>query len=60
MDKFTIFRELLDYVAHIATVTDADMNYYKDTMRITGENDCQYIEIQVSISKKKEDEKDGN
>ena len=57
--KFTIFRELLDYVAHIATVTDADMDDYCHRIVITGETEDQVITIEVSIEKK-EEEKDGN
>lgn len=56
MDKFTIFREMLDYLAHISTVTDADMNYYHDTMKIVGENNGENITIEVTIKKKEENE----
>ena len=49
MDKFTIFREMLDYLAHISTVTDADMNWCGNAMRITGETEDQVIEIEVTI-----------
>ena len=57
--KFTIFRELLDYVAHIADVTDADMHYCGDRILITGESEEQTIIIEVCI-KNKEEKKDGN
>ena len=57
MGKFTIFREMLDYLANIATVTDADMNWCGNTIRITGETEDQVIEIEVTI-KKKEEKKD--
>lgn len=56
MDKFTIFREMLDYMAHISKVTDADMNYYDDTLRIIGENDDAEIEIRVTIKKTEKEE----
>ena len=52
MDKFTIFREMMDYMAHITTVTDADMNYCYNMMRIAGENDGETITITVTIDKK--------
>ena len=58
MDKYTIFREMLDYMAHICEVTDADMNYC-DNIRIVGETETQTIVIEVTI-KNKEEEKDGN
>lgn len=54
MDKFTIFRELLDYVAHNATVTDADMDDYCHRMVITGETEDQVITFEVCIEKKEE------
>lgn len=57
IDKFTIFREMLDYLAHISTVTDADMNYCGDRLIIGGETDSQSIIIEVII-KNKEDKKD--
>ena len=57
MDKFTIFREMLDYVAHMGKVTDADMNYIPNEMKITGETENEVIEIEVTI-KKKEVQKD--
>lgn len=58
MDKFTVFREMLDYMAHIANVTDADMNYYRDAMRITGQTDEQEICIEVTFSVKEEKSND--
>lgn len=62
MDKFTIFRELLDYAAHITKVTDADMNAYgyKDgALKIIGETEDQVITFEVTFEKK-EEENDGN
>lgn len=59
MDKFTVFREMLDYAAHMGKVTDADMNYIPDMMKITVETDSEVIEIEVTI-KKKEEKKDDN
>lgn len=52
MDKFTVFREMLDYMAHMGNVTDADMNYVPDMMKITVETEGEVIEIEVTINKK--------
>lgn len=52
MDKFTVFREMLDYAAHMGKVTDADMNYVPDMMKITAETEGEVIEIEVVINKK--------
>lgn len=54
IDKFTIFREMLDYMAHIVNVTDADMNFCGDRLLIEGENDGQHISIEVIIKNKEE------
>lgn len=54
--KFTIFREMLDYMAHISIVTDADMNWCGNSIRITGEIEGQVIEMEVTIKKKEENE----
>ena len=50
--KYTIFREMLDYMAHITKVTDADMDDYCHRIVITGETEDQVITIEVSIEKK--------
>lgn len=52
MNKYVIFREMLDYVAHIADVTDADMNYCGNSIRIDGDTDEQTIIIEVTIKNK--------
>ena len=57
MNKYVIFREMLDYVAHIADVTDADLNYCGNSIRIDGDTDEQTIIIEVTIENK-EVEKD--
>ena len=57
MNKYVIFREMLDYMAHIADVTDADLNYCGDSIRIDGDTDEQTIIIEVTI-RNKEGEKD--
>lgn len=54
MDKFTIFREMLDYLAHICKVTDADMNFCGDLLLIEGETEGEAISLEVTIKKKGE------
>ena len=58
VNKFTIFREMLDYMAHIGKVTDADLNSCVDRLRIVGETADEEIVFCVLINKKKEEEKD--
>ena len=55
--KFTIFREMLDYMAHICQVTDADMNWCGNAILITGESEDHVINIEITI-KDKEEKKD--
>lgn len=59
MNKFVIFREMLDHLNHICDVTDADMNYCGNTIRIDGETEEQTISIEVTINNK-EVNTDGN
>ena len=59
MNKFVVFREMLDYLNHICDVTDADMHYCGDRMRIDGETEEQTVTIEVCI-KNKEVTEDGN
>ena len=59
MNKFVIFREMLDYLNHICDVTDADMNYCGNSIRIDGDTEDQTITIEVSI-KNKEVNTNGN
>lgn len=59
MDKFAIFKDMLDYLAHITAVTEADLNYYPGCMKIGGNKEGQYIEITVTI-KDKEEKKHGD
>ena len=51
---FTIFKEMLDYMAHISKVTDATMYNYCGEIDITGETEGQTIRIRVSITDKEE------
>ena len=59
MNKYFVFRKLIDLVADYCEVTDADMNNYAGDIEITGidEADGSSISITVRI---KEGENDGN
>lgn len=54
MDKFWMFRYLLDFMADRCEVTDADMNYCGNCILIQGVNDEKIITIEVSIKDKEE------
>lgn len=56
MDKYFIFREMLNFMADHADVIDADMNYCGSVM-IEGEDDEHTIRIEISV-KDKEVKKD--
>lgn len=58
MNKYFVFRNLLDFVADHAEVTDADMDNYCGNIVITGEDDEGVIRIDVSIKSKEEKEDD--
>ena len=56
MNKYFVFRKLIDFVADYTEVTDADMNNYAGNIEITGtDEDGSTINIRVEI---KEAEKD--
>jgi hypothetical protein len=58
MNKYFVFRKLIDFVADYCEVTDADMNNYAKNIEITGtEEDGSTITIKVEL---KEGEKDGD
>ena len=58
MNKYFVFRRLIDFVAEYCEVTDADMNNYAGNIEITGtDNDGSTITIKVEL---KEGEKDGD
>ena len=59
MDKYFIFRRLLDFMADHTEVVDADMSNYRGDIMIAGEDDEHKITIEVSITEKEEKE-DGN
>lgn len=59
LNKYFVFRKLIDFVADYCDVTDADMNNYAGNIEITGtdEEDGSTITIKVEL---KEGNKDGN
>ena len=54
MNKYWAFRQLLDFMADHAEVTDADMDNYCGNIEITGEDDEHSIKIEVSFKDKEE------
>ena len=61
MEKFWVFRKLIDFVADYCEVTDADMNNYSGDIEIHGtDDDGSTIKITVRITEAKEEETDGN
>ena len=58
LNKYFVFRKLIDFVADYCEVTDADMNNYAGDIEIHGtDDDGSVITIKVNL---KEGEKDGN
>lgn len=55
MDKFTIFREMLDYFAHIGDVTDAQMSNYAGDMVIACEAGGKIIRLTVEFEEVQQD-----
>ena len=56
MNKYFVFRKMIDFVADYCEVTDADMNNYAGEIEITGtDDDGSTITIKVDI---REGEKD--
>ena len=50
MNKYFVFRKLIDFVADYTDVTDADMNNYAGNIEITGtDDDGSTITIKVEI-----------
>ena len=57
MEKFWVFRELIDFVANHCEVTDADMDNYAGDIEIHGtDDDGSTIKISVRIDNAKEEE----
>ena len=58
MNKYFVFRKLIDFVADYCEVTDADMNNYSGDIEITGtDDDGSTIKIKVTLT---EGNQDGN
>ena len=56
MNKYFVFRKLIDFVADHCDVTDADMNNYAGDIEIAGEDgDGSTITIRVHIEEAKID-----
>lgn len=50
MNKYFVFRKLIDFVSDYTEVTDADMNNYAGNIEITGtDDDGSTITIKVEI-----------
>ena len=55
MNKYFVFRELLNFVTDHADVTDADMNNYSGEIEITGtDDDGSTITIKVALKEAEE------
>ena len=50
MDRYDIFRRLMDFFADQAVITDADMTDYLGRITITAKSGNQTIEVQVALS----------
>ena len=57
MEKYFVFRRMLEFMADYAEVVDANMNNYNGKVMVEGETDGQTIVIEVTI-KNKEAQKD--
>ena len=58
LNKYFVFRKLIDFVADYCEVTDADMNNYSGDIEITGtDDDGSTVTIKVTL---KEGNQDGN
>jgi len=55
MDKYIIFRKLMDLVSDHADVVDANLKTWNGGMLVQGETDGEAITIEVTINKKEED-----
>lgn len=61
LNKYFVFRKLIDFVADYCEVTDADMNNYSGDIEIHGaDDDGSTIKITVRMTEPKEEENDGN
>lgn len=56
MNKYFVFRKMIDFVADYCEVTDADMNNYAGNIEITGtDDDGSTITIKVEIKEGEND-----
>lgn len=61
INKYFVFRKLIDFVADYCEVTDADMNNYAGDIDISGtDDDGNTINIRVKIKQNEEAENNGN
>ena len=59
LNKYFVFRKLIDFVADHCVVTDADMNNYAGDIEIAGEDGVgTTIEIKVHIKEAKIDDQE--
>ena len=56
MDKYFVFRKMMDFIAEYCEVTDAEMNNYAGQIEITGIDveDGSTITIKVDLKEDKE------
>lgn len=52
MDRYFVFKRLLEFLADHTEVTNAKMKNYADNIEITGEVDEQVIKITVDFAEK--------
>ena len=52
MNKYEIFRKMLDCAAEVAEVKDASMNNWRNSIEVTGASGDQTITIEVTIGKR--------
>ena len=52
MNKYEIFRKMLECVAEVAEVEDARMNNWRNSIEVTGASGDQTITIEVTIGKR--------
>lgn len=52
MNKYFVFKKMLDFMADYAEVKDADMNFCGGRILIEGEDDDTVIIIEVNIKNK--------
>lgn len=58
MNRYYVFKDILDFVADFCEVTDADMKNYSGDIEVSGvDEEGATIKIRVTIE---EEEKDGN